>query len=376
MRATVLRDPALVKMAGRFVWLEIDTEKEGNAPFLDRFPIEVWPTFLVIDPATEKPALKWLGTATAADLVRLLADGERAVKGAPGQGADALLAQADRENAAGHTAEAIQLWEKALARGGRTWPRRARTLESLVLGLDSSKQPLRCAEVATAEAPGMARGQSFANVVSVGLSCALDSDEPWAKRAVAKLEPLAAEAVKLPGVLADDRAGLHERLVQAREKAGDEKGATARAEEWWAFLVAERAAGKTAEARTMLDSWIVGAAMELHDPARAVPLLQASEEAAPKDYNPPYRLALLYLEMKRPDEALAASGRAFALAYGPRKVRVLAQRATILEAKGDAAGAQDALRAAIAYAATLPKAQQNPRLVERLEARLKKLQDG
>jgi hypothetical protein len=104
MRATVLRDPALVKMAGRFVWLEIDTEKEGNAAFLEKFSIEVWPTFLVIDPATEKPALKWLGTATAADLIRLLADGERAVKGAPGQGADALLAQADRENAAGRTA--------------------------------------------------------------------------------------------------------------------------------------------------------------------------------------------------------------------------------------------------------------------------------
>jgi hypothetical protein len=367
MRATVLRDPALVKMAGRFVWLEIDTEKEGNAAFLEKFPIEVWPTFLVIDPATEKPALKWLGTATAPDLARLLADGERAVKGAPGNGADALLAQADRENGAGRTAEAVQLWEKALARGGPAWSRRARTLESLVIGLQASKQTLRCADVAAAEAPGMARGQSFANVVSVGLSCALGSDEPGAKAAVARLEPLAAEAVKLPGVLADDRAGLHERLVQAREKAGDEKGATARAEAWWAFLVAERAAGKTAEARTMLDSWIVGAAMELHDPARAVP---------PKDYNPPYRLALLYLEMKRPDEALAASGRAFALAYGPRKIRVLAQRATILEAKGDAAGAQDALRAAIAYAATLPKAQQNPRLVERLEARLKKLQDG
>jgi len=376
MRATVLQDPALVKMAGRFVWLEIDTEKEGNAGFLEKFPIEVWPTFLVIDPATEKPALKWLGTATAEDLARLLADGERAVKGAPGKGADALLARADRENAAGHTAEAVQLWEQALAKGGRAWPRRARTLESLVIGLQAGKQPLRCAEAAADEAPGMARGQAFANVVSVGLSCALDSDEPGAKAAVDRLEPLAAEAVKLPGVLADDRAGLHEALVRAREKAGDEKGATARAEAWWAFLVAERAAGKTAEARTMLDSWIVGAAMELHDPARAVPLLQASEEAAPKDYNPPYRLAMLYLEMKKPHEALAASDRAFALAYGPRKIRVLAQRASILEARGDAAGAQDALRAAIAYAATLPQAQQNPRLVERLEARLKKLQGG
>src|SRR5512136_2633053 len=106
MRATVLKDPALVKLAGRFVWLEIDTEKEGNVPFLEKFPIEVWPTFLVVDPATERPALKWLGTATAADLSRLLADGERAVKGGTGESADALLAQADRENAAGRGAEA------------------------------------------------------------------------------------------------------------------------------------------------------------------------------------------------------------------------------------------------------------------------------
>jgi tetratricopeptide (TPR) repeat protein len=374
MRATVLQDPALVKLAGRFVWLEIDTEKEGNAGFLESFPIEVWPTFLVIDPATRKPVLRWMGTATAADLATLLADGERAVKGATGESADALLAQADRENGAGRTAEAISLWEKALEKGGAAWPRRARTLESLVVGLQASGQPRRCAEVAAAEAPGMARGQSFANVTSVGLSCALSADEPGVKPLLAKLETLAVEAVKLEGVLADDRAGLHEVLVQAREKAGDEKGARARAEEEWKFLVAERAAGKTPEARTMLDSWIVGTALALHDPARAVPLLQESEKSAPKDYNPPYRLALLYLELKRPGDALAASDRAMALAYGPRKLRVLAQRATILEAKGDLAGARKALRDAIAFAGTLPPPQQNPRLVQRLQARLEKME--
>jgi tetratricopeptide (TPR) repeat protein len=376
MRATVLRDPALVEMAGRFVWLEIDTEKEGNVPFLEKFPIEVWPTFLVVDPATERPALKWLGTATAADLSRLLADGERAVKGGTGESADALLAQADRENAAGRGAEAVALWEKALAKGGPAWPRRSRTLESLVSGLATDGDGQRCAEVAAAEAPGMPRGQSFANVVALGLSCALGADAPWARDAAGRLEPLAAEAVKLPGVLADDRAGLYEQLVDAREKAKDEKGARARAEEWWSFLVAERAAGKSPEARTMLDSWIVGAALALHDPARAVPLLVESEKAAPQDYNPPYRLALLYLELKKPDLALQASSRALPLAYGPRKVRVLAQRATILEAQGDAAGARKALEDAIAYAGTLPKAQQNPRLVQRLEARLKKMDGG
>jgi tetratricopeptide (TPR) repeat protein len=373
MRATVLRDPALVKMAGRFVWLDIDTEKEGNAGFLEKFPIEVWPTFLVIDPVTEKPVLKWMGTATAEDLTRLLADGERAVKGGAGEGADALLARGDRENGAGRTAEAVALWEKALAAGGPKWPRRSRTLESLVIGLQASGEPRRCAEVALAEAPGMARGQSFANLVSLGLSCANGADAPWARTAAAGLEPLAAEAVKLPGVLADDRAGLYDALAEARTKAGDEKGAKARTEEAWRFLVAERAAGKTPEARTMLDSWIVGAAMDLHDPGRAVPLIAESEKAAPKDYNPPFRLAILYLELKRNDEALSANGRALALAYGPRKIRVLTQRSSILEAKGDGAGARTAIEEAIAYAGTLPKAQQNPRTVERLEARLKKL---
>ncbi|HQR29080.1 MAG TPA: hypothetical protein PLL32_01645 [Anaeromyxobacteraceae bacterium] len=376
MRATVLQDPALVKLAGRFVWLEIDTEKEGNAAFLEKFPIEVWPTFLVIDPATEKPALKWLGTATAADLSTLLADGERAVKGAAGDDADALLARADRENAAGKTKEAVAGWEAALAKGGAAWPRRARTLESLVLGLTSTGQAERCADLAAREAPGMTRGQSFANVVSVGLSCANDGEGAWTAKARERLEPLAAEAVKLPGVLADDRAGLYDALVNARERAGDAKGARARAEEAWTFLVAERAAGKTPEARTMLDSWIVGVAMDLKDPARAVPLLQESEKAAPKDYNPPYRLALLYLELKRNDEALAANGRALALAYGPRKVRVLMQRASIEEARGDRPGAARALREAIAHAGTLPASQQNPRTVKRLEERLRKLEGG
>ena len=372
MRATVLKDPALVKLAGRFVWLEIDTEQERNAGFLEKFPIEVWPTFLVIDPVAERPALKWLGTATAADLARLLADGERAVQGG-GEGAEALLARADRENAAGHTAEAVALWEEALAAGGPGWPRRARTLESLVMGLQSSGQRQRCAEMAEREAPGMARGQSFANVVSMGLGCANGSSEPWARAVAGRLEPLAREAVKLPGVLADDRAGLYDALVDARKKADDQPGVRALLEEEWKFLVAERARGKTPAARTMLDSWIVGTAMDLKDPARAVPLLRESEKATPKDYNPPFRLAVLYLELDRTDEALAASDRALARVYGPRKIRVLTQRASILEARDDQAGARKALADAIAFANTLPKAQVNPRSVKRIEERLRKL---
>jgi tetratricopeptide (TPR) repeat protein len=377
MRATVLKDPALVKLAGRFVWLEIDTEKEGNAPFLERYPIQVWPTFLVVDPATEKPVLRWMGTATAPDLARLLADGERAVKGGDGAGAEEVLARADRANGEGRTAEAVGLWREALAKGGPGWARRARVLESLALGLQTSRQEEACAALAVKEAPGMARGQSFANVVAVGLSCALSGEEaPWARAAVAALEPLAREAVALPEVLADDRSGLYEGLVQAREAAKDDAGARKVAGEWWSFLTAERGRATTPAGRTMLDAWIVAAALELGDPARALPLLQESEKAVPDDYNPPYRIAVLDLELKRLDDALSANARALQLAYGPRKLRVLTQRATILERKGDKAGARAALQEAIAFAGTLPASQRNPRTVERLEAQLRKLGGG
>ena len=52
MRAYVLRDARLAKLAGRVVRLDIDTEKPGNAAFVEKFPIDAWPTLLAIDPAT------------------------------------------------------------------------------------------------------------------------------------------------------------------------------------------------------------------------------------------------------------------------------------------------------------------------------------
>jgi Flp pilus assembly protein TadD len=85
---------------------------------------------------------------------------------------------------------------------------------------------------------------------------------------------------------------------------------------------------------------------------------------------------VLDLELQRLDDALAANGRALQLAYGPRKLRVLTQRATILERRGDKAGARAALEEAIAFAGTLPASQRNPRAVERLEAQLRKLGGG
>lgn len=376
MRATVLQDPALVKEAGRFVWLDVDTERPGSAPFLRDVPIEVWPTFLVVDSETGRPVLKWLGSATAPALVKLLQDGERAVREEADGSARALLARGDRANAAGRVEEAAAAWRRALARGGPRWDRRSRVVESLVLALSAS-QPEECARVARAEGPGLPRGQAFANVASAGLSCALDAPEgaPWAGAARVALEPLAREALAVPGVLADDRAGLYDGLVRARQAAGDEAGAHELAEAFWAFLQAEGKRARTPAQRASLDSWRVSCAIQLSDPARALSPLQASERDLPGDYNPPARLAQLYRQLGRQDEALAAADRALARVYGPRRLRVLDVKASILEAGGDRPGARAVLEEALRFAAALPAAQRNERAVSLLADRLRGL-DG
>src|SRR5690606_34669852 len=81
MNAYVFPDPALAPMGDRYVFLSIDTEKRENAEVVARYPINVWPTLLVVDPKEEKAALRWLGSASVAQLQSLFEDGLLAIKG-------------------------------------------------------------------------------------------------------------------------------------------------------------------------------------------------------------------------------------------------------------------------------------------------------
>jgi tetratricopeptide (TPR) repeat protein len=133
------------------------------------------------------------------------------------------------------------------------------------------------------------------------------------------------------------------------------------------FLEAEGARAPSVEARAALDSHRVSAALALGDPGRAVPALLASERDLPDDYNPPARLAILYREMGKNDEALAASQRALDKAYGARKLRIYDARADIYVKMGDKAAAKRTLDEAVRFAQTLPESQRPVRLVATLE---------
>ncbi|TMQ64301.1 MAG: tetratricopeptide repeat protein [Candidatus Eisenbacteria bacterium] len=102
-------------------------------------------------------------------------------------------------------------------------------------------------------------------------------------------------------------------------------------------------------------------------------MLEASERDFPEDYNPPARLATAYKAMKRWDDALAASDRALARAYGPRKLRLLQTRSEIQIGRGDAAAARRTLEEAVAMAEALPEGQRSESTIASLKKQLSAL---
>ena len=79
MKHTVLMDNSLEPYADRFVWLELDTDQEKNAPALAKFPPQVWPTFYVVAPGDESVQARYLGAASIGQFRALVTEGEKAV---------------------------------------------------------------------------------------------------------------------------------------------------------------------------------------------------------------------------------------------------------------------------------------------------------
>ena len=367
MRAYVFSDPVLAKQAKRFVWLSIDTEKEQNAAFLGKYPIDVYPTLLVIDPAREAAVLRWPSSANVTQLVKLLDDGERAARG----GGDA----GTRERARADRLAGERKWTDAAAAYRSAMPlvaasEKPRVIEAMIGALSFAHQEAACSRAAQELLPTMPRGPSFANAAMVGLGCALEIKGEEGVTARATLTPLAEEAVALPGLLADDRSGLFEELVQARADADDAGGKRAMAQRWLIFLEGEAARAPGPEQRAVFDPHRVNAALAMDEPMRAEAALKMSERDLPGDYNAPARLALIYRAAKRYDDGLAAIDRALPKAYGPRALRLYDLKADLQRDKGDLAAAKKTLEQALATAAGLPSEQRRPQMVAQLQRKL------
>ncbi len=373
MRAYVFTDRSLGRQAGRFVWLSIDTEKAANAAFKKRYPVGALPTYLVLDPADGKVALRWVGGATLSQLTKLFDDGARAV-GKPRTTVDELLAKADRLYGESQWKEAAQAYAEVLAKAPRKFGPRVRVTESLLWALTSSGQHEACASTAAGAYPALKSTPSSANLAASGLSCALEiaAENPSRARLVGTLETACREVLANPRIelAGDDRSGIYGTLVEARKDAKDEAGARSVAAEWAAYLEGEAAKALTPDARAVFDPHRLTAYLEMGEPARALPMLEASERDLPSDYNPPARLSTALKALSRWDEAMAASDRAMARAYGPRKLLLYRTRADIYAGKGDVASARRTLEEAIRFAEALPEGQRSEGTVTLLRKRL------
>ncbi len=380
MRAFVLADPALASQAGRFVWLELNSDLTENEPALRKHEADALPTFLVVEPRAETVVLRWVGSLTVSQALAFVEEAyEKAsrLRGPPASPAEAALERADRLYGTRDYAAAAAAYREALAAAPAGWPRYSRALEALLYCYQSTEAPAQAADLARASLARLAGTPAALTVATSGLDSALELPAASAGRAetIAALETELRKLVADPEgkLAADDRSAAYGSLLAARKDARDAFGARRVAGEWAAFLEREAAQAKSAEERAVFDSHRLTAYLELGRPRQAVAMLEASERDLPRDYNPPNRLALAYAAMKDWRRSLAASARAEALASGRAKLRVLSTRAGILRDKGDIAAARRSYDEAIAYGESLPEAERPGKQLEQLRKRREKL---
>lgn len=372
MRAYVFTDASLARYAGQFVWLAVDTENPTNTAFLKKYPITVWPTLLIVDSKKETVALRYAGGATVEQLRKLLSDGQSIAKGTKTK-ADEAIARADLLMGEQKYADAAKAYEEAIAAAPKEWSRLGRAAESLSFALYQLHDWAQCAQRSADLYPRIKGTYASFNVSSNGLACASELPEKGAT--FETLEQYTRETLantKIP-LSADDRSGLYETLIGAREAMKDEEGAHKLHEQRAAFLEGEAAKAKTNEQRAVFDSHRLSEYLALKQPENAIPMLQQSERDLPEDYNPPARLAVAYRAMGKYDEALAASDRAMKLVYGPRKIGVFRSRADIYVAMGNKEAARKTIEDAIKYAESLPDEQRGKNTIASLQKKLESI---
>ena len=374
MKAYVYSDASLERYAGRFVWLSINTEDAKNATFLKRYPIPALPAILVLDPQRDNVALRYVGGATVTQLRKLLDDAENTYLARSVSRADALLKKGDGFAAEGKQREAAKWYIDALAAAPRGWPKLGRAGEALVLALSMSGDQERCATRALELYPRVRGTSSAAVIAATGVNCAAALEKTHKKRVplLHALEKATEQVFADPKIVMsdDDRSSLYLARIEARDQAGDDEEVVRLKHEWSAFLDGAAARAQTAEQRAVYDSHRLSAYLELGMPEKAVPMLEQSERDFPDDYNPPARLAYAFRAMKEYDKALAASDRALARVYGPRKINVLSVRADIYLDMQKFEAAKETVRQAIAVAKALPEGQRSEKRIASLEKRL------
>lgn len=384
MRNYVLNDPSLSPVGERVLLLALDTDRPENAAFLERYAVSVWPTFFIIEPSSEKVLGVWQGSASVREFRQFVEEGlaemdnalgEKAPAGSPGR----ELFEARAAQAVGDNIHAAQAFERAVNAADAAWPKRSEALYGLLFSHYRNKDWTACARVGeryVGEIQGAAVPADFSSIL---LACASkltkgEGQESARKAAVQRL--LALTQNPPADTSADDRADALAILADAQKEMGDADAARKTNERRIAVLEEAARSAKSPEIAATYDYARAGAYVALGRGEEAVKMLTERETQRPDSYEPPARLASVYMRMEKYPEALSAVDRAIARSYGPRKLQYLRMKAEIQGKLGDKKAQVETLRQEVAGHEALMKGQADEARLTDAKKRLAEAEKG
>ncbi|HEY0194162.1 MAG TPA: thioredoxin family protein [Kofleriaceae bacterium] len=376
MQSTVFIDPSFKADADRFVFAALDTDKEVNAGAVARYAPTAWPTHYVVgnDAATgdsEAVLARFSGAASIAQFHTFLDAGLKAQQGGAA-GADAKLLGAERLLAQKNYSNASNELQAALDQAPADWPRRAEVLTAQISARAKGNDYLGCLALGDARMNDTGNTAAATDFVVVALDCAelaakAGSALPQVKRvrehAVTRLTKLLAD--KTAPLSIDDRSDAMATLREALDAVGKHPEAVATAQAQRALLDDAAAKAPTPMAAMTYNWQRCDVYAYLGKPLELVAALEQSAKDLPEEYDPRARLGWLYLKADKLPEAATWTDAALRMVYGPRKARLLAQRAEIAAKQHDAAAEKKYRGDIVALWQSLPPGQANPESLEK-----------
>jgi len=374
MQRFVLSDPGMKPVADQVVWASIETETEKNKPIVDKYPLDAWPTFLIVDPENEKILGRFLGSASVQEIRGFVQEGVRAYR-EKGNPDPAWTAQREGDAArnSGDLKATAEAYGRAVALSKPGDPQRPERLDLYVSALLRLKDYKTCVQTGLKEARNVPESAVGADFQSYTAGCAneLPKDDPDAQKmrelAIARLREILAKA-DAP-LSADDRSDALANLSEMLDIAGKHPEAAQAMQERAQVLEKAASAAPDATLASTFDAHRMSTYLYLKQPQKAEKLLADREKQMPGDYNPPARLARVYLEEKKYPEAEAAVDRALGeMPRSQRRIGILELKQKILEAQGKPV--EKVLREELDTLRGLPQPQRKPKLEAELEAKL------
>jgi thiol-disulfide isomerase/thioredoxin len=339
MQTTVFQDSSFAADHDRFVFVALDTDREVNAPALTKMSISAWPTFYVLDPDNEQVLARFVGAASVQQFHTFLEAGAKARQGGTAA-VDARMLGAERALAAKDYATADEELAAVLSTATPDWPRLHEATYYRLLAISRGGDPKRCLEFGESALDGIGTDALATNFLELMWDCAekLEMTEP--ARAVKLHEEVIARWRQILAdvhaqLSIDDRAEALGYLRDALDQTGKHDDAHQVAEQSRVLL--DDAAAKAPDAMAaMTYNWPrADVYAYLGRPLDLVPALEKSARDLPDEYDPRARLGWIYWKAGKLADAAKWTDEALPMVYGPRKGRLLEQRAEIAGAAGD-----------------------------------------